>query len=147
MPEDEQDIAQNPLHKKLGMRPGATGVIIAPPEDDADPLLPLPDGYTVLADPEGLASLDRPLDHIHYFARSRAELARVFAQLRDGLAPNGSLWISWIKQSSPRHGGGLPGDLNENIIRRIALTSGMVEVKVAALDNDWAALKLLRRRH
>ena len=148
MPEEERDnIAENPLHKKLGMRPGVAGVVIAPPEDDTDPLLPLPEGYTVLADVDGLASLDRQLDHILYFARSRAELARVFAQLRDGLTPSGSLWISWIKQSSARRSGGLPADLNENLIRRIALSSGMVDVKVASLDHDWAALKLLRRRH
>lgn len=148
MPEEERDTAaENPLHKRLGMRPGATGVIIAPPEDPADPLSPLPEGYTVLAEPDELASLDGQLDHIHYFAYNRAELARVFTLLRDGLTPNGSLWISWLKQSSARRGGGLPGDLNENTIRRIALTSGMVDVKIAALDHDWSALKLMRRKH
>lgn len=148
MPEEERDtIAEHPLHKKLGMRPGTTGFIIAPPDEDSDPLLPLPDGYTVLADADGLATLEQPADHIHYFARNRADLARVFAQLRDGLSPTGTLWISWIKQSSGRRGGGLPGDLNENTIRRIALTSGMVDIKVASLDHDWAALKLVRRKH
>lgn len=148
MPEEEHDtVAENPLHKKLGLRPGAAGAIIAPPEDDADLLLPLPDGYTVLVEADEMASLDGQLDYIHYFARNRAELARVFTQLRDKLAPSGSLWISWIKQSSARGGGGLPGDLNENTIRRIALTSGMVDVKVAALDHDWSALKLIRRKH
>ena len=147
MPEEAPDItAENPLHKKLGLRPGIAGVIIAPPESDANPLLPLPDGYTTVADPDELGSQDGQLDYIHHFARSRAELARVFPQLRDGLAPNGSLWISWIKQSSARGGGGLPGDLNENTIRRIALASGMVDVKVTALDQDWSALKLMRRR-
>jgi hypothetical protein len=145
--EERENVAENPLHKKLGLRPGAAGVIIAPPENDADPLLPLPDGYTVLATAEELASLEGQFDYIHYFARTRAELARAFTRLRDGLAPGGSLWISWIRQSSARGGGGFPGDLNENTIRRIALTSGMVDVKVAALDHDWSALKLMRRRH
>ena len=145
--EDHYPVAENPLHKKLGLRPGAAGVIVAPPGDDAVPLLPLPDGYTVLVEADEIASLDAQFDYIHYFAHNRAELARVFTQLRDKLAPSGSLWISWIKQSSARGGGGLPGDLNENTIRRVALTSGMVDVKVAALDHDWSALKLMRRKH
>ena len=144
---EEQQGSDNPLHKRLGLRPGASGVVIAPPEDQANPLLPLPDGYTSLAEADELGSREEQLDYIHYFARSRAELARVFAHLRDGLTPGGSLWISWIKQSSARGAGGLPGDLNENTIRRIALASGMVDVKVMALDHDWSALKLVRRRH
>jgi hypothetical protein len=38
-------------------------------------------------------------------------------------------------------------DLNENIIRRLALTHGLVDVKVAALDRDWSALRLVHRKH
>ncbi len=81
------------------------------------------------------------------FARNRADLVKDFPRLRDKLAPGGSLWISWIKQSAIRGGGGLPGDLNENAIRRMALSSGLVDVKVAALDAEWSALKLVWRRH
>ncbi|MCL5736009.1 MAG: DUF3052 domain-containing protein [Actinobacteria bacterium] len=137
----------NPLHKRLGLRPGIAGAVISPPDDDANPLLPLPEGVSSVAQVEDLGDQHGSLDYIHYFARSRAELARVFPQLRDLLAAGGSLWISWIKQSSARRGGGLPGDLNENLVRRMALTSGMVDVKVAALDQDWSALKLVMRRH
>lgn len=144
---DQDSIAENPLHKRLGIRPGTTGSVIAPPEDDSNPLLPLPAGIVAMSEVEGLADLDGLLDYIHYFARSRAELGRVFPQLRDRLAPGGSLWISWIKQSAIRRGGGFPGDLNENVVRRMALTSGLVDVKVAALDQDWSALRLVFRKH
>jgi hypothetical protein len=41
----------------------------------------------------------------------------------------------------------MPGDLNENTIRRMALTGGLVDVKVASLDGEWSALKLVWRRH
>jgi hypothetical protein len=130
------------------MRPGITGVVISAPEDDSNPLLPLPEGITAVDGVEGLEGQDGPLDYIHYFARSRAELTKLFPQLRERLAPGGSLWISWIKQASGRHvGGGLAGDLNENVVRRLALTSGLVDVKVAALDHDWSGLKLVFRKH
>jgi hypothetical protein len=144
-PPVDQPVADNPLHKKLGLRPGTAGVVIAAPEGDDNPLLPLPDSFSALPQADDLASLDGPFDYIHVFARDKGELAAAFAALRDKLAPNGSLWISWIKQSSGR--GGMFGDLNENIIRRIALTHGMVDVKVAALDRDWAALRLVHRKH
>lgn len=147
MPEEEQDAApENPLHKKLGLRPQTAGAIIAAPEDNANPVLPLPQGFSVLAQADELASLAEELDFMIFFARNRAELARAFNLLRSKLAPGGSLWISWIKQSSGRRSAGPPGDLNENTIRRIALAGGLVDVKVAALDHDWSALKLVRRK-
>ena len=96
---------------------------------------------------DDVASADGPFDYLHFFARNRADLVKDFHRLRDKLAPGGSLWISWIKQSSTRGGGGLPGDLNENTIRRLALASGLVDVKVASLDAEWSALKLVWRRH
>jgi hypothetical protein len=145
--ETEQPAEQNPLHKKLGLRPGLSAAIIAAPEGDDNPLLPLPDGATVAAQADDLGAADGPLDYIHFFARNRADLTRQLAVLRDRLAPGGSLWISWIKQSSGRRGSGLPGDLNENVIRRLALSSGLVDVKTASLDNEWAGLKLVHRRH
>ena len=135
--------ADNPLHKKLGLRPGVAGVLVAPPEDSDNPLLPLPDGFVTVAGIDALAPLAGPFDYMQVFARDRAELASAFGLLRDKLAPNGSLWVSWMKQA----GRGMTGDLNENVIRRLALTHGMVDVKIAALDRDWAALRLIHRKH
>jgi hypothetical protein len=142
-----EEAAENPLHKKLGLRPAIAGAIVAPTEDSAGLLAPLPERYLVFNSVEELAASEGPFDYLHVFARSRADLVKDFNQLRDHLAPGGSLWVSWIKQSSVRKGGGLPGDLNENAIRRLALASGLVDVKVASLDAEWSALKLVWRRH
>jgi len=137
--------AGNPLHKKLGIRAQMKGLVIEPPQDDDNPLLPLPDGFSVLDELKGLATAAGPFDYIHVFARDRADLVAAFDELRNRLAPGGSLWISWMKQSS--RGRGLLGDLNENVVRRLALTHALVDVKVAALDRHWSALKLVHRRH
>jgi hypothetical protein len=141
---ENEAAVDNALHKKLGMKPQMAGVIIAPPQDDDNPLLPLPDGFSVLASLGELTTAGT-FDYIHVFARDRAELAGAFGQLRDHLAPNGNLWISWIKQSSRSRG--LLGDLNENVIRRLALTHALVDVKIASLDRDWSGLRLVHRRH
>ena len=148
MAEDAQQTGeQNPLHKKLGLRPGLSGAVVAGPQDDSNPLLPLPEGIVSVPHADELADDAAQLDYIHFFAGNRGDLTQQLVSLRDHLAPGGSLWISWIKQSSARRGGGLPGDLNENVIRRMALMNGLVDVKVASLDNDWAALRLVHRKH
>lgn len=155
MTEDKPDItssaaseeaAENPLHKKLGIRPGLTGAIVGGTEE-SELLSPLPEGFVAFAGLDELTAADGTFDYLQVFARSRSDLVKDFNRLRDKLSPGGSLWISWIKQTSARRGGGLPGDLNENTIRRMALSAGLVDLKVAALDAEWAALKLVWRRH
>jgi len=109
-------------------------------------LLPLPEGFTVIASLDEVSSLEGPFDFILVFGRDRAELANAFSALRDRLAPNGSLWVSWMKLSG-RMGGATFGDLNETLIRRLALTNAMVDIKMAPLDRAWSALRLVRRKH
>ncbi len=55
--------------------------------------------------------------------------------------PAGSVWIAW-----PRKAAGHVSDVNENLIRERALPLGLVDVKVAAIDNDWSGLKLVWRK-
>lgn len=145
-PAPAPDATENPLHKKLGFKSGAAVLLIAPPDDNDNPLLPLQEGFSTLATLDELDSAEGPFDHILVFARDRAALASAFGDLRDKLAPNGSLWIAWMKQSSSRLGGGVFADLGEDLVRRMALTHAMVDVKMLGLDRDWAALRLVRRK-
>ena len=50
------------------------------------------------------------------------------------------LWVSWPKKRS-----GLASDLDENIVRDLGLAAGVVDVKVAAVDETWSGLKFVRR--
>jgi hypothetical protein len=70
----------------------------------------------------------------------RKELESDFARLARTLTDDGSLWISWPKRSS-----GVTTDLDENIIRDIGLSLGLVDVKVCAVDDVWSGLKFVRR--
>jgi len=67
-------------------------------------------------------------------------LERRFAELARALAPAGMLWISWPKKAS-----GVATDLTEDVIRAIGLAHGLVDVKVAAVDEVWSGLKFVRR--
>jgi hypothetical protein len=56
------------------------------------------------------------------------------------LRPAGMLWISWPKRAAK-----VPTDLDENIVRELGLEYGLVDVKVAAIDAIWSALKFVYR--
>jgi hypothetical protein len=50
------------------------------------------------------------------------------------------LWIAWPKKSSGR-----ATDLTEDIVRQVGLESGLVDVKVCAVDDTWSGLKFVIR--
>jgi hypothetical protein len=74
------------------------------------------------------------------FAKEHSELRKGFAPLRDRLEPNGMLWVAWPKKAS-----GMPTDLSEGVVREFGLESGLVDVKVCAVDDTWSGLKFVRR--
>ena len=82
-----------------------------------------------------------PLDAAHVFVKSRADLEMAVASARGALAPDGFIWVSWPKKSS-----GVATDVTENTVREIALPTGLVDVKVCAVDEVWSGLKLMIRR-
>jgi hypothetical protein len=85
-------------------------------------------------------SQDAPLDFIHLFTKDRAELEREFPLQARALAPAGMLWVSWPKGSS-----GVKTDLSETVVRGIGLGTGLVDVKVCAVDDVWSGLKFVIR--
>ena len=80
------------------------------------------------------------LDFAMIFTKSRTELAKGFAPMAKVLAPAGMLWVSWPKKSS-----GVATDLDENVVRKIGLAAGLVDVKVCAVTEVWSGLKFVRR--
>ncbi len=121
-----------PLVRKLGIKPGARIQIVSEPPDFRSVLGPMPEG--VKPSPRG------ELDFAMVFTRTIADLEKRFVVLRDRLAPNGSLWVSWPKKSS-----GVSTELTENVVRDFGLEHGLVDVKVCAVDETWSGLKFVRR--
>jgi hypothetical protein len=123
-----------PLVDKLGIRPGYRISIANAPGHYLRLLGKLPEGVVLLA---GRAS---GLDILHLFVVDRGQLTEAFPHAKQRIKPAGMLWVSWPKQTS-----GLKSDLNENVVREIGLAHGLVDVKVAAIDQDWSALKFVYR--
>ena len=74
------------------------------------------------------------------FIKSQAEMKQQFPAFARRLAPAGILWTSWPKKTS-----GIATDLNENDVRRIGLETGLVDVKVCAVNEVWSGLKFVIR--
>jgi len=123
--------SKTPLGKKLGIKPGATLALDEAPAGWAVP--DLPEGVITVADGE-------PADVIVAFFRASAELPDRLPELARRIFPAGGLWLAW-----PRRAGGHDSDITENGLRDLALPLGIVDNKVAAIDEDWSGLRVVWR--
>ena len=80
-------------------------------------------------------------DVIISFHRNIEDYELRFRSLIDVLEDRGGLWVCWPKKTSRF---AKPG-LTENAIRDIGLTTGMVDNKVCAINEDWSGLRFVRR--
>jgi hypothetical protein len=80
-------------------------------------------------------------DVVVAFFRELRLLERALPRLGDAVFPNGGLWVAW-----PRRAGGHQSDITETSVRASALPLGLVDVKVAAIGEDWSGLKLVWRK-
>jgi hypothetical protein len=123
-----------PLQRKLGFKLGNTAAFLDAP-DHLDGLLGDLGGVTVKRSLRGRA------DVVLCFVTARKELERRAARLREAIAPDGMVWVCWPKRASK-----VPTDMTEDVVRDVLLPTGLVDVKVAAIDETWSGLKLVVRR-
>jgi Protein of unknown function (DUF3052) len=126
-----------PLPAKLGIKSGHTIAILAGPDELDDVLVPLPDDLAVQRDLTG----EVPLDVVLLFVTERAVLADRLASVRARMASDGGFWVAWPKKASR-----VPTDMTEDVVREVALPTGLVDNKVCAIDATWSGLRLVIRR-
>ena len=124
-----------PLSKKLGIKVGFRLYVKNPPANYEALISPTPEKVQLMR------RLSNDLDMIHFFTKSRAELAANIEKFMGRIKQNGMIWISWPKKASK-----VPTDVTEDVIREIILPHGLVDVKVCAVDATWSGLKLVIRK-
>lgn len=124
----------NPLSKKLGYKEGFVVRLINAPANYDELTDHVLDQVTIIDDTTHAADL------IHFFTNSLHEFETQLPVLKQQVKKQGCIWISWYKKSAKQ-----PTELTENIIRDLALASGLVDVKVCAVDEEWSGLKLVYR--
>lgn len=129
--------SDTPLPRKLGIRDGMRVALLHAPAGIEETLGELPADVVLQ---HGLRRIDR-VDLIVGFVTERDHLARNIEWLTSTLPPDGAFWVAWPKRASK-----VPTDMTEDVVREVALPLGLVDVKVAAIDDVWSGLKLVRRR-
>jgi hypothetical protein len=119
-----------PLARKLGFKEGMRVVYVNPP-----------DGFAVEGIDTTAKRLARGTDLVVCFVVARSELERRLAALRRAIEPAGMLWVAWPKRAS-----GVRTDMTEDVVRDVALPTGLVDTKVCAIDDVWSGLRLVVRR-
>jgi len=120
-----------PQGRKLGLKPGHRVCL-----DHAPP------GWYLTDPPPGLVHVGgaEPADVVLGFFSSAAELPLRLPGLVRRIYPAGALWVAW-----PRRAAGHRSDITDNVVREHALPLGVVDVKVAAIDDDWSGQRLVWR--
>ena len=124
-----------PLPRKLGIGPGTRVHLIGAPAAFRALIEPLPEGATIVS------RMSRSTDLVHVFSTDLSDLSRRLNHLRTAMRPDAAVWVSWPKKAAR-----VATDLTEDVIRRVALPLGFVDVKVCAVDEIWSGLKLVIRR-
>jgi hypothetical protein len=124
-------VAGTPQARKLGLRAGLRVGLDSPP-----------DGWALTGPPAGLLAPDEDgaADVIVAFFRAAEQVPARLPALACRVFPAGAVWALW-----PRRAGGHDSDITDSVLRGYALDLGLVDVKVAAVDEDWSGLRLVWR--
>jgi len=121
-----------PIVQKLGIKPGFCIFVDGLATAYRDVVGELPDDVTIAR------TAKPPLDMVHLFAADAKGLAAKLRSYRKAIAPDGMIWASWPKKAS-----GVATDVTEALVRETALASGLVDIKICAVDEIWSGLKLV----
>src|SRR6266568_502500 len=120
----------NPLAKKLGIKPAARALIVAPPPGYLNLLEPLPEGVILSEVANGKFSF------VQFFATRRAEIDKSVVKLLKHAAPGAVVWITYPKKTSR-----VESDLSREVLWDAMSAPGWRAVASVAIDDVWSGLR------
>jgi hypothetical protein len=136
----ESPAKATPLPRKLGIKPGHRVAVLNAPEGFGATLGVLPAGVEVLDSLDG-GGERVDVDLIVWFGVERDGLERIIREAPAALTPEGGLWIGWPKRAS-----GIATEVDADVVRELALPTGLVDNKICAIDAAWSGIRLVLRR-
>lgn len=125
-----------PLAKKLGYKSGFRALIVNAPDNYLDLLFELPEDIDFLDERNGM------FDLIHFFTHNKRELEVELPKLKKLIPRDGGMiWVSWPKKSSK-----VATEVDDALVRKTGLMTGLVDIKVCAVDQIWSGLKFVYRK-
>ena len=139
----------SPLYRKLGIKAGHRVAVLHAPDGFEALLGQLPEGVEVRRSLAGAGTgkteAGEPFDVVVWFGTSRDGL-REFIETSRGAYSDGALdraaglWIGWPKRNS-----GIETSVDADVVREVALPTGLVDNKICAIDQVWSGLRLVYR--
>lgn len=120
------------LAAKLGVRERQTLAYVNPPDGFHELVGELPESCVVTT------GVKRRADLVVCFVQQRRILEQRLPALRRAIEPHGLLWVAWPEKAS-----GVRTDVTEDVIRDVAVTAGLVDTGVCAIDETWSGLRLV----
>jgi agmatine/peptidylarginine deiminase len=117
--------------QKLFIKPGFKFLLVNPTDGYIVKMGELPPGATLLSDSTCL------VDAIQVFVENRAELEAQLPRLKELMAPNGMIWVTYHKGTSK-----VKTDIHRDSINAYAKSLGLEGVAIISIDEDWSALRL-----
>ncbi|WP_435624358.1 DUF3052 family protein [Flagellimonas sp.] len=124
-----------PLAKKLGIKPGFIVQVFNEPKPYLEFFHEFPDEVVFVGSTE-----KTEVDFIHIFATTTQELESSLATAKPNLKKDGMLWVSWPKKTSK-----IPTEIDKFNVMKSGQEQGLVDTKVAAVDDQWSGHKFMYR--
>lgn len=126
--------AGTPLFKKLGIKDGSRVSLVDAPQRFEDKLGNLPKSALLQMDNNGRRDLTL------WFVTSREYLQSHIDSMRLSIGKDG-LWVIWPKKTS-----GKQTDLSQVSVRKIGMDAGLVDYKIASIDEIWSGLRFALKK-
>lgn len=124
-----------PLAKKLGIKSGFSVQVFHSPKPYLDFFHEFPEEVIFIDSSE-----KNTVDFIHIFATTVNELESSLDMAKPNLKKDGILWISWPKKTSK-----IPTEIDKFYVMKAGQEVGLVDTKVAAVDDQWSGHKFMYR--
>ena len=124
-------MAEKTIAQKLFIKPGHKVLIVNAPKGYKSTIGTLPDQATIIT------KVVAPIDVIQVFVANRKELEAQLPKLKPLLAPNGILWLTYLKGTSKTQ-----TDINRDTIYPYAQSIGLQTVAMISIDDDWSAMRM-----
>ncbi len=128
-------ISTTPLYKKLGITEGSEIMVLNQPKKYTDFFADFPSKVLI-----NETAKHQQFVFIHIFVRTVIELESLYKIAKENLKKEGVLWISWPKKASK-----LSTELDKFMIMKYGLENGLVDTKVASIDENWSGHKFVYR--
>lgn len=124
-------MADSPLTRKLGIKPGHRLLIVNAPEGYREKLVPLPEGVKMYITAEG-----GTFDFILLFVKSKADVDIHALHAVEALKPGGLLWLAYPKKTS-----GITTDVSRDEGWDTLKNAHYEGVSLIAIDETWSATR------